>query len=75
MRRDLTPLATYVSPYGIICPEGCCRLLAAPGVPMQFDYHHLTPLGADILMTAVREHGVSTFGGNRGDDTYATRSR
>ncbi len=75
MRRELAPIATYVSPYEIICPKDRCRLLAAPGVPMQFDYHHLTPLGADLLMTMVREHGVSIVDGSRIDDTFATRSR
>jgi hypothetical protein len=54
MRAALAPLATYVSPYDAMCPDGHCRLFAEAGVPMQFDYHHLTREGADWLMARVR---------------------
>jgi hypothetical protein len=54
MRREISPLATYVSPFTTLCGTGSCRLFAAPDVPMQFDYNHLTPLGAAVLMHEVK---------------------
>ncbi len=58
MRAAIAPIATYVSPYDVMCPGGHCRLFATAAVPMQFDYHHLTKEGADWLMAQVREqHG------------------
>lgn len=55
MQREVGALGigTYVSPYKILCPQDRCRLLAAPGVPLQFDEVHLTPEGARVLMTTV----------------------
>ncbi len=40
--------AAYVSLTGALCAEGRCRTLAAPQMPMQFDYGHLTPAGSRI---------------------------
>ena len=54
MRTAIAPLATYVSIYQAMCPGGICRLFAASGVPMQFDYHHLTRQGAAVLMRDIR---------------------
>ncbi len=62
MREALTPLATYVSPYAILCPRDQCRMLATPGVPMQFDYHHFTREGAAWLMTTLRQQNPSLLG-------------
>lgn len=39
----------YLSLVDSLCNEGTCRSLAAPGVPMQFDYGHLTPEGSDVV--------------------------
>lgn len=36
----------YVSALRILCPGGRCRLTSPDGVPMQFDYGHLTFSGA-----------------------------
>ena len=66
MRAVVAPLATYVSTYDAMCPGGLCRLFAAPGVPMQFDYHHLTAPGADALLAAVAARHPDLFGAARG---------
>lgn len=50
MQKEIAPLANYVSIYQAMCPGGACQLFAAPGVPMQFDYHHLTRQGSAKLM-------------------------
>mgnify|MGYP005811514441 CR=1 FL=1 len=50
MRGEIAPLATYVSAYQAMCPAGACRLFAAPGVPMLFDFSHLTNEGAAVLV-------------------------
>ncbi|MHB8885928.1 MAG: acyltransferase family protein [Methylovirgula sp.] len=54
MQKAIAPLTTYVSIYQAMCPGGTCQLFAAPGVPMQFDYHHLTRQGAARLMQDIR---------------------
>ncbi len=53
MRTALAPVASYLSPYDAICGAGRCRLFASAGVPMQFDYHHLTAPGAAVLMAGI----------------------
>ena len=54
MRELVTPVASYVSTYEAMCPAGRCRLFAAQGVPMQFDYHHLTKEGAELVMRRIQ---------------------
>ena len=49
-----------------MCPDGLCRLFAAPGVPMQFDYHHLTAPGADALMATIAAGHPNLFGAPNG---------
>ncbi len=61
MEKAVAPLATYVSIYRAMCPGGACQLFAAPGVPMQFDYHHLTLPGAARLMTDIRDRQSLRF--------------
>ena len=63
LRAAVAPLATYVSTWHALCPNGLCRLFAAPGVPMEFDYHHLTAPGADALMATVAADHPGLFGG------------
>ena len=63
LRAAVEPLATYVSTWDAMCPNGLCRLFAAPGVPMQFDYHHLTEPGADALMAMIAMRRPGLFGG------------
>ena len=54
MRTAIAPIATYVSTREAMCPDDHCRLFAAAGVPMQFDYHHLTKQGCDRMMATIR---------------------
>jgi hypothetical protein len=61
MAGEIGPLAHYVSAYRAMCPNGRCLLLAAPGVPMQFDYHHLTKQGADRLIAILRGDNALAF--------------
>ncbi len=42
--------AEYYSIYEATCPKGECTLWAAPGVPMQFDQHHLTLPGSELVL-------------------------
>ena len=42
--------ARYVSTYETICPGDDCTTFAAPGIPMQFDYGHLTIPGAALVV-------------------------
>ena len=62
MRTAVEPLAAYVSPYRAICPDDRCRLLAADGAPLQFDYHHLTREGSDWLVAALRREDPTMLG-------------
>ena len=43
--------AEYYSIYDGICPQDECTLWAAPGVPMQYDQHHLTLQGSKLVLT------------------------
>ena len=70
MRAAVAPLATYVSPYDALCAAGRCRLFARAGVPMQFDYHHLTEDGAAVMMARIREGMPDLF-----DPQRSTSSR
>ena len=42
--------AEYYSVYDATCPKDACTLWAAPGVPMQYDEHHLTEPGSNLVM-------------------------
>ena len=62
MRKALAPVATYISPYDALCPDGtACRVFVSSGVPMQFDYHHLTAPGAASLMAQVKREHAGLF--------------
>jgi len=42
--------ADYFSIYDATCPADKCTQWAAPGVPMQYDAHHLTLEGAELVL-------------------------
>lgn len=42
----------YMSSYSAMCPDDKCVLEAAPGVPIQFDSHHLNEHGSYLVATA-----------------------
>jgi peptidoglycan/LPS O-acetylase OafA/YrhL len=52
--------AEYYSVYQATCPDGDCTLWASPGVPMQYDEHHLTLRGAELVLERL---GPRLFGG------------
>lgn len=45
--------ATYVSPLRLLCDQAACVTSTAPGVPLQFDYVHLTHEGSEYLATLI----------------------
>jgi peptidoglycan/LPS O-acetylase OafA/YrhL len=45
---------TYVSLIDLVCKVGPCTTLAAPGVPLQFDYGHLTREGSVYVAERMR---------------------
>ena len=62
MRAALSPVATYISSYNALCADAqSCRLFVSAGVPMQFDYHHLTAPGAASLMMQVKREHAELF--------------
>ncbi len=50
--------AHYFSILDTICPEGSCKTLAAPHIPMQFDYGHLTYEGAAFMVNAMKREKI-----------------
>ncbi len=46
----------YRSPLSIICPDGNCRETAQDGIPMQFDYAHLTLAGAKVVAAGLLDN-------------------
>jgi peptidoglycan/LPS O-acetylase OafA/YrhL len=49
--RHHTP---FISPLDALCPNGECRVLAAPSVPMQFDDAHFTVEGSRVAAEAIK---------------------
>jgi hypothetical protein len=45
--------ADYYSVQSAECPKGVCRYLAPDGVPIHFDYGHVTQSGAEFLLGAL----------------------
>lgn len=45
----------YIPVYDAICPGGACAETTAEGVPLQFDYGHLTLPGARLLISRVQD--------------------
>ncbi len=39
----------YFSMTDLLCHDGRCDSLAKPGIPLQFDYGHLTPEGSELI--------------------------
>ncbi len=57
------PRVTYLSPFETLCPQpaGSCRTTTAGGIPVQWDYGHLTADGADLLAGTWRDEGLLSF--------------
>jgi peptidoglycan/LPS O-acetylase OafA/YrhL len=48
----------YVSLYRAICPDDRCQVTDQDGVPLAFDYGHLTPNGSLYVARQIRESGA-----------------
>ena len=48
----------YVSIYQAVCPDGRCRITDADGLPLAFDYGHLTPGGSLFVAQEIRKAGA-----------------
>lgn len=56
----------YIATYDAICPDGRCAETTEAGVPLQFDYGHLTLGGAELVIARVRDQlrlGLGAPGG------------
>ena len=50
-----TEQANYVGVYDALCDDAGCLETTPDGVPMQFDYGHLTLEGSELLIGRVRD--------------------
>jgi peptidoglycan/LPS O-acetylase OafA/YrhL len=55
LRQDGTG---YVSLYAALCPEGRCQVTDEQGLPLAFDYGHLTASGSAVVAQWIRRRGV-----------------
>jgi len=48
----------YVSLYAALCPEGRCRVTDKDGLPLAFDYGHLTASGSTFVAQQIKRSGA-----------------
>jgi peptidoglycan/LPS O-acetylase OafA/YrhL len=48
----------YVSLYAALCPEGRCQVTDAEGLPLAFDYGHLTASGSTFVAQQIKRSGA-----------------
>jgi peptidoglycan/LPS O-acetylase OafA/YrhL len=48
----------FISLHDLLCPSGVCLEYASPGVPLQFDYSHLTREGSILLAERLKATGA-----------------
>jgi peptidoglycan/LPS O-acetylase OafA/YrhL len=48
----------YISYYKLLCQHQACLEYAAPGIPLQSDYGHLTGGGSVLMATRIRDAGA-----------------
>jgi len=48
----------YVSLHGALCPEGKCRVTDEEGLPLAFDYGHLTASGSTFVAQQIKRSGA-----------------
>ncbi len=48
----------YVSLYGALCPEGKCQVTDEEGLPLAFDYGHLTASGSTFVAQQIKRSGA-----------------
>jgi peptidoglycan/LPS O-acetylase OafA/YrhL len=55
LRRDGTG---YVSLYAALCPDGKCQVTDEQGLPLAFDYGHLTASGSTVVAQRIKRWGA-----------------
>ena len=50
--------ATYISLFNTLCELGTCTLMTEQGIPVQFDYGHLTLEGSEMLLDKIYPNGL-----------------
>tara|TARA_Y100000296_G_scaffold57290_1_gene65703 strand:+ start:5799 stop:7673 length:1875 start_codon:yes stop_codon:yes gene_type:complete len=50
--------ATYISLFNTLCELGTCTLMTEQGIPVQFDYGHLTLEGSEMLLDKIYPSGL-----------------
>ncbi len=48
----------YISMYDLLCVDERCTEYAAPGIPLQYDYGHLTSAGSILVADRIRALGL-----------------
>ena len=48
----------YISLYYAICPGGQCRVTDQEGLPLAFDYGHLTASGSAFVAERIKQSGA-----------------
>ena len=48
----------YVSLYAALCPEGRCQVTDQDGLPLAFDYGHLTASGSTFVAQQIKRSGA-----------------
>nr|WP_298685035.1 acyltransferase family protein [uncultured Dongia sp.] len=63
-QRELAEMGVpYFSLYDAICTAGNCRTVSGDGIPLSFDYGHLTESGGIYVAHKMREWGMRERGG------------
>ena len=60
--------AVYVSIIDLLCPNDACTLVTSSGVPMHWDFAHLTRPGAQQLLERMRSDGLFEGAGSASAD-------
>jgi hypothetical protein len=50
--------ASYISLFNALCELGNCTLTTEQGIPVQFDYGHLTLEGSEMLLEKIYPNGL-----------------
>jgi peptidoglycan/LPS O-acetylase OafA/YrhL len=48
----------YVSLYAALCPDGKCQVIDEDGLPLAFDYGHLTTSGSTVVAQRIKRWGA-----------------
>ncbi|WP_165356446.1 acyltransferase family protein [Sphingosinicella sp. BN140058] len=65
-RLSAEPHVTYLSLRQKLCPGGTCRTWASPGIPLQFDYGHLSEPGSRLAVGLIAPDIEAALAGRTG---------